>query len=380
MSRRLVPVLYSVLILTSCSRSSPEPAASAAPAGRGGAGAPVAVTTTAVVAKPMAVLVRAVGNVEASSSVDVRSQVTGELLSVGFSEGQEVAAGQLLFTIDPRAFDASVKQAQATLQKDIAQAKNADADLARYANLLSRGLVSQADYDVRAASAGAFQAAIAADTAAVENATLQLQNTRIKAPVSGRTGALLVHVGALVRAADATPLVVINQMSPVLVAFAVPARQLPRLRADQARGALAVEAQATDTPKPSRGTVTFVDNAIDPSTDTIRLKAIFPNGDRRLWPGQFVDVVVRMSVEPRAIVVPDAAVQPGQQGPFVYVVRADQTVEARPITVAWSEATETVVQSGVQPGETVVTDGQLRLTPGARVSVKTGPGQAKGSK
>jgi multidrug efflux system membrane fusion protein len=319
----------------------------------------------------MTVKLRSVGNVEASSTVEVRPQVSGELLSVDFTEGQDVRQGQLLFTIDPRAFDAALKQAEAALDRDTAQAKNLEAQHTRLANLLKQGLVSQADYDSAAASAAAMQASIAAGRAAVETARLQRQYTRITAPVGGRTGALLVHPGSLVRANDAAPLVVINRLNPAFVSFSVPARLLPRLRRGDSERALGVEAApAGGTEGTSTGTVTFVDNAVDPSTDTIRLKATFPNTDRRLWPGAFVDVTLQLSVDQQATVVPSKAVQPSQQGEFVFVVRSDQTVEARSVKVAWTDGDEAVIETGVKAGETVVTDGQLRLTPGARITVK----------
>ena len=216
-----------------------------------------------------------------------------------------------------------------------------------------------------------MQASIAAGRATVENARLQRQNTRIVSPVSGRTGALLVHRGAIVRANDTVPLVVINQLSPAFVSFSVPARMLPRIRRGDTQKALGVEAApAGAADGTSSGTVTFIDNAVDPATDTIRLKATFANQDRRLWPGAFVDVTLQLSIEPQAKVIPAKAVQPSQQGEFVFVVRQDQTVEARTVKIAWTEGDDAVVESGVNAGETVVTDGQLRLTPGARITVK----------
>jgi multidrug efflux system membrane fusion protein len=365
-----------ILLLTSCSKPVADASVAAAARGRGaGSGGAVPVSTALVVEKAMAVNVQAVGNVEASSTVDVRSQVMGELTSVAFNEGQDVAAGQVLFTIDPRSFEAALRQAEAALARDTAQAKNAEGQRARYADLLKGGLMSRADYDTQAASAAALLAATAVDAAQVETAALQLQFTRIKAPVSGRTGALLVHPGSIVRASDTSPLVVVNQMSPVFVSFAVPARLLPRVRTDQARAALTVRAATSGgLDAPSEGTVSFIDNAVDPATDTIRLKATFENRGHRLWPGAFVDVTLRLSVEAHAIVVPDAAVQAGQQGHYVYVVTADRTVEVRPVTVAWTEGVEAVIRDGVRPGETVVIDGQSRLTPGAPVSIKGGPG------
>lgn len=365
------------LMLTSCSPGNPS--AAPAPAGRGaGPGAPVTISAALVADKPMTVRLRTVGNVEPASTVEIRSQVTGELMSVGFAEGHDVSAGQVLFTIDPRPFEATVRQVEAALARDTALAKNAEAQRARYADLAKQGLVSQAEYDAVVASAASLQATIAADAAQLENARLQLQYTKITARVSGRTGALLAHRGSLVRANDAAPLVVINEIAPVFVSFAVAARVLPELRAEQARGALAVQATAPDNPEAaSDGTVTFIDNTVDPASDTIRLKAKFDNRDRRLWPGTFVDVALRLSVRPHAIVVRAVAVQPGQQGPFVYVVKEDQTVEARQVVIAWTDGPETVIDRGVQPGEMVVTDGHLRLAPGMRVVVKPAVEQQK---
>jgi len=361
-----------VLALASaCGRGMPNGTAAPADGGRGEGAAPVAVTTALVLQKPMAVKLRSVGNVEASSTVEVRSQVSGELLSVDFSEGQDVRQGQLLFTIDPRVFEATLKQAEAALARDTAQAMNLEAQHTRLTNLLKQGLVSRADYDAAAASAAAMHASIEAGKAAVENARIQRQNTRITAPVTGRTGALLVHRGALVRANDATPLVVINRLSPAFVSFAVPARMLPRLRRGDTGRALGVEASpAGASDSSSTGTVTFIDNAVDPATDTIRLKATFLNNDRRLWPGAFVDVTLQLSVDQQAKVIPAKAVQPSQQGEFVFVVKGDQTVEARQVKVAWIDGDDAVIETGVTAGETVVTDGQLRLTPGARITVK----------
>jgi membrane fusion protein, multidrug efflux system len=360
-----------LLFVSGCNRGTQSATAAPADGGRGRDAAAVAVSTAPVVTKAMAVKLRSVGNVEASSTVEVRSQVSGELMSVDFAEGQDVRQGQLLFTIDPRVFEATLLQAEAALARDTAQSKNLEAQHARLTNLLKQGLVSQADYDAAAASAAAMQASIAAGKAAVENARLQRQNTRIAAPVAGRTGALLVHRGALVRANDATPLVVINRLSPAFVSFAVPARMLPRLRRGDTQRALGVEASpAGAADGASTGTVTFIDNSVDPATDTIRLKATFPNTDRRLWPGAFVDVTLQLSVDQHAKVIPAKAVQPSQQGDFVFVVRPDQTVETRPVKVAWTEGDEAVIETGLNAGETVVTDGQLRLTPGARITVK----------
>ena len=348
-----------------------DSSANAATTGGGSNGAPaVPVVTALVIEKSMSVNLRAVGNAEAASTVEVRSQVTGALLTVGFTEGDDVKAGQLLFSLDARPFEVALRQAEAALARDTAQAKNAEAQRARLADLFERGLTSRAEFESAAASAAALTAATGVDAAQVESARLNLQYTKIAAPVSGRTGALLVHPGALVRPADVSPLVVINQISPVYVSFAVPARSLGAIRAEGRGHTMRVEAVITGSAAKAEGTVSFIDNTVDSGSDTVRLKATFPNADRRLWPGQLVEVTLQLAVEPHAIVAPANAVQPSQQGAFCYVVKSDQTVEARPVTIARTDGDWAVVASGLKPGETVVTDGQLRLTPGARVSVK----------
>jgi multidrug efflux system membrane fusion protein len=369
---RTAPMVLLAFAAAAAGCSSQSAGTPAAGGGRGGGPAAIPVATATVVEKPMAVNVRAVGNVEPSSFIDVRSQVTGELLSVEFEEGQDVAAGQLLFTIDPRPFEVALQQAQAQLARDTAQAEGAKVQLRRSNDLLARGLVAQSDNDATSTQVASLDALVASDTAQVDNAKLQLQYTKILAPVSGRTGALLVHRGSLVRTTDTSPLVVINTISPAFVSFAVPARLVSQIRQESARGHLTVRATPTgNTDSPETGSVSFIDNAVDQTTDTIRLKATFPNENRRLWPGAFADVVLQLSVEPHAIVVPDAAVQASQQGNFVYVMKADHTVEVRPVAIAWTDSGESVVQNGVRPGEVVVTDGQLRLTAGAHVTVKS---------
>jgi multidrug efflux system membrane fusion protein len=294
------------------------------------------------------------------------------VLTVNFTEGQDVTAGQLLFTIDPRPFELAVRQAEATLGKDTGQSKTAEAQRTRYTNLLKNGLVSQSDFDTIAAQANALLSAISGDTVLVENAKLQLQYTRIAAPISGRTGALQVHQGSLVRTGDVAPLVVINQLTPVRVTFSLPASTLPQIRAGQARGPLQTEATATgDTGDTvTTGSLTFIDNAVDPTTAAIKLKATFANQDRKLWPGEFVQVRLRLAVDAHAIVVPASAVQNGTQGQFVYVVAPNKTVALKVVKVGRSDGDNVVIVEGLQAGEEVVTDGQLRLTPGARISVK----------
>jgi multidrug efflux system membrane fusion protein len=328
--------------------------------------------------RAMPVSVGAVGTVEASSTVDIRAQVS----AIHFREGQDVQQGAPLFSLDQRPFRAALQQAEAVLARDTAQAANAQGQLKRATDLFNRGLIPRDQYDTQAANANALEATLAADRAAVENARLNLQYAAIRAPIPGRTGALNVHVGDLVRANDSTALVVINQLSPVFVAFSVPGRLLADVRRYQAMKPLIATvrpsggqttAGAADPPATDgeEGAVTFIDNAVDPTTGTIKLKATFPNRNRALWPGLFVQVQLTLKTDPAALVVPAVAVQTGQQGPFVYVVKADRTVEVRPVRLDRQVGNDAVIAQGLAAGEQVVTDGQLRLTPGARVTVKS---------
>jgi multidrug efflux system membrane fusion protein len=295
---------------------------------------------------------------------------------VNFREGDEVTKGQVLFTLDRRPLEGALQQAEATLERDTAQANQAKSTAARFQDLQARGIATREQADQSRTSAAALEATLQADRAAVENAKVQLQYATIAAPISGRTGALIVHEGNLVRANDTTPLVVINQVAPVYVSFGVPETRLPELRRYLGQGAVRVEATPPGETAASSGRITFIDNAVDSTTGQIRIKASFPNTDHRLWPGQFVNVSVLLSTEPNAIVVPTAAVQPGQQGDYVFVIKPDLTAEMRPIEVARQNADAAVVESGLKPGEIVVTDGQLRLVPGTKVSIKSGPGTA----
>jgi multidrug efflux system membrane fusion protein len=344
--------------------------------GRGAVGA-VPVTVATVVEKALAQTVGAIGTVEALSSVDIRAQVTGQLIEVLFKEGQDVTAGQPLFRLDPRPFEAALRQAEAILAKDKATASRAEAEVVRNGDLLKRGLIPRDQYDALVASSTSLQATLAADAADVETAKLQLQYTSIDAPIPGRTGALMAHKGDLVRANDTTSLVVINQVAPIYVSFAVPARLLPDIRKYNTAGALELEARSSGTSQPpSVGAVSFIDNAVDATTGTIRLKGTFPNRDLRLWPGLFVDVTMRLTIDAHAIVAPSEAVQAGQQGQYVYLVKPDKTVEARTVIVSRTEGGLSVIGSGLQTGDQVVTDGQLRLAPGTRVTIK--PAAEKG--
>ena len=351
---------------------------SAGAGGRAG-GAPVPVTVATVERKSMPLEIRVIGSAEAYSTVAIRSQTTGQLIAVNFAEGDEVRQGQVLFQLDRRPLEAALQQAEANLARDLAQAKNAEVQATRFAQLVERGIAPREQADTALTAVSAMNATVEADRAAVENAKVQLQYATITAPIAGRTGALLVNSGNLVRANDASPLVTINQVAPVSVSFAIPESRLADLNRYQARGSLQVTATPPNEDVPSTGRIAFVDNAVDQNTGTIRIKATFPNTDRRLWPGQYVNVVVTLTTDPQAIVVPSTAVQAGQQGPYVFKVTGEQTVEMQPVTVARTRGAETVIASGVQPGETVVTDGHLRLVPGARISAKAPPAPPAGS-
>ncbi|PWT85268.1 MAG: efflux RND transporter periplasmic adaptor subunit [Blastocatellia bacterium] len=356
---------------TACSGGEASNASQPAGGGRGGGQGPVPVTVASVVQKSMPIEIRVIGTAEPYSTVAVRAQTTGQLTAVNFTEGDDVQKGQVLFSLDRRPLEAALQQAEANLQRDLAQAANAESQAKRYQDLAERGIATREQLETSRTGAAALSAAVEADRAAVENAKVQLEYATIDAPLSGRTGALMVHEGNLVRANDTTPLVVINQVSPIFVSFAIPESQLPDLKRYMAQGSLRVEASPPNDEGPgSTGRITFVDNTVDPTTGTIRIKGTFTNDNRRLWPGQFVNVTVRLTADPNAIVAPTAAIQTGQQGTYVYIVKPDKSVDLQTVTVARSSGTDSVIQTGLKPGDTVVTDGHLRLVPGSHVSVK----------
>jgi membrane fusion protein, multidrug efflux system len=374
--------------------------------GRGRAGdAGVAPVVTAKVSeRDVPVDIAAIGNIEAYAAISVRSQVTGQLTDVSFREGDFVSKGQQLFTLDRRPFEAALAQAEANLTRDKALLAQAEAQLSRDAataeyqqltaerqnQLRDRGIISKDQAEQTAAQADATAAVVKADRAniesakaqlaaqqaAVDNARVQLEYTVMRSPIDGRTGSLSVKVGSLI-AANQTELTTIARVQPVFVTFTIPAVHLPTVKKHMAEGTLPVTAVPQDADaQPASGALTFVDNAVDVTTDTIKLKATLPNPDRRLWPGQFARVTLRLSTLSHATVVPSQAVQTGQDGQYVFVVKPDSTVEQRPITVTQRVADDIVVDKGVKPGEVVVTEGQLRLEPGSRVTtdVNAAPG------
>ena len=331
----------------------------------------VPVTVVTAVQKIMPVQVEAVGTVEPYSTVSIRSQVTGAITKVHFKEGQDVKEGDLLFTVDTRPFEATLKQAEANLAKDMAMLANAREQSRRYAELVKKQYVSQEQYDQIKTNADAIEATVEADKANVENAKVQLSYCRIYSPVTGRTGTLLVNEGNVVRTNDATPLVIINQISPIYVTCTLPEQNLPEVKRRLASGKLTVQAVMPENEQqPEAGDLSFVDNSVDRTTGTIKMKGTFRNTDRRLWPGQFVKAVLKLT-DQDAIVVPSEAVQTGQQGQHVFVVRGDSAVDVRPVVVGRSINGESVVDQGLKAGERVVTDGQFLLGPGSRIQVKT---------
>ena len=287
--------------------------------------AAVPVTVAPVIQKDMPLEISVIGTVEAYATVAVRAQITGELTSVDFQQGEDVKAGQVLFTLDRRPLESALHQAEANLARDSAQADQARVSAQRTQDLADRGLVPREQVDQTRASATALAATVAADRAAVENANVQLQYATIRAPIAGRTGTLMVDAGNLVRENDQTPLAIINQVTPTYVSFAIPEALLPDFKRYMAKRPLRVEATPpNDEERAAAGLITFVDNAVDQTTGTIKIKGTFPNQDRRLWPGQFVNVVVTLANDPGAIVVPSAAVQTGPQGQYVFVVTKDR--------------------------------------------------------
>ena len=342
-------------------------------AGKGRGQQVVPVLAAKAVAKTMPVRLRAIGHVEPIQTVSVRPRVGGELTKVWFQEGQNVKAGDTLFSIDPRPYDAALKQAEAELAKDQALLRKAQADVARYAELVKKDFVTKEQYDLILANAESLKAGVAADEASIERARLDREFCTITAPIAGRTGDLMVKAGNLVKAGDDKALVVIHQIRPIYVVFTATAEFLPEL-VSRPEGTIKVFAQPNDDPAgPHEGTLTFMDNMIDRASSTVMLKATFPNEKETLWPGLFVDVRAVLREEPDRIVVPTTAVQTGQQGQFVFVIKDDATVDMRTVKVARMVDQESVVEDGLAAGESVVVDAEFRrLVPASRVEVQTG--------
>jgi multidrug efflux system membrane fusion protein len=323
--------------------------------------------------KDVPLQLKTIGNAEAYNSVQVKALVGGEVEGVYFQEGQDVRQGDVLFKIDPRPYEAALKQAEGALARDLAQARNAEEQAKRYAILVQKDYVPREQYDQLRANADALAAGVEADKANVEAARLNLSYCTIKSPINGRAGAVLVNAGNVIKANDIV-LTTINQIKPMYVAFSIPEQNLANVKRYAARHELRVDAVITgDEKQPVQGELTFIDNAVNTATGTIKLKGTFPNRDHRLWPGQFVDVILTLTTERNRVVIPTAAVQTGQQGQYVFVIKSDGTVELRSVKAERSFDGSTIVESGVTSGEKVVTDGQLRLVAGAKVEIKTSP-------
>jgi len=360
--RHLAALVSVVLLAASCGAKDRK---TAAPPG-------IPVTAGVVEKKDVPLEAVAVGHVDAFSTVAVRTRVGGEVTSVGFREGQDVKQGDLLFEIDRRPYQAALAEAEANLERDRARAREADQNLNRYAELVKKDYVTQEQFSQATANADALKATVKADDAAVETARLNVSYCLIAAPISGRTGGLLVHAGNMIKANDDRALVVINQIEPIYVTFSLPEAFLADVKKRAAAGALMVSALPNGPDlTPSEGTLSFIDNTVDTTTGTINLKATFENHDRALWPGQFTNVSLTLATDANAVVAPTPAVQAGQLGTYVYVIKPDDTVEARTVVVRRTWQQWSVIDKGLSPGERVVTDGQLRLAPGARVAVRT---------
>lgn len=364
----LCAIAVGILLLGGCTK---KPAAKRPPKAEGNPGVPV--TVAMAEQKTTAVEVENPGEVEAYASVELRAQVTGVLTDVHFTEGQMVKKGDPLLSIDPRQPQAALKMAQANLERDEAQLRNAEREAARQTQLFQKGFVSQDELDKSTTAVDMGRAAVSADKAAIEDTSLQLDYCSIRSPIDGRTGSLHVQQGNLIRANDIS-VVTIKQIDPIYVGFPVLEQHLPAIRKAMATEELDVRVvQPYENVEPLHGALSFVDNAVAADTRMIRLRATFANKEHRLWPGQYVKVVLTIDREPNSVVVPSQSVQTGQKNnPFVYVVKADQTVEARAVTVRRAAGSEAVVE-GIKAGEVVVTDGQLRLVPGAKVQVKDAP-------
>ena len=334
-----------------------------------GKGAPLFVKSAKAVAKPMPVLIEAVGSVEPEHSVQVRAQVSGVLQSVLFKEGDKVKAGQQLFQIDPRTFEALYRQSQAQLARDEAQLENAKVQRDRLEPLLKREFITRQEFDVAVTSTKSLEATVAADRALLEQARIQLDFTRIQAPIGGRTGSLAIKPGNLVpTAGGGVPLVTINSTDPMLVSFSIPERQLEEIRRYQYEKDMRIEIMTDRSgPAAAEGKLVFIDNTVTPQTGTVVLKTRVMNRDENLWPGQFVNVRIILRIEAEAVVVPEAAVQPGQDGSFVYLIDPANKVVVQPVKVSRQIGNEVVIAAGVKPGDQVITEIPQALEPGATV-------------
>ena len=332
--------------------------------------ATIPVTVAAVMQQSVPERIQAIGNVEAYSTVALKARVDGQILEVNFKDGMEVKKGAVLFKIDSRPFEATLRQAEANLLRDTAQKNQTRSQERRYQELLEKNFVSKEAYAQIRTNADSADASALASKAAVENARLQLEYCTIRSPIDGFVGKVMLQMGNMVKANDTNPLVVINQVRPIYVNFAVPEQNLSRIRSYMSKGPLTVDALPPNSNQTAAsGTLIFVDNAVDSSTGTIKLRGVFPNKDNALWPGQYVSASLKLYEQKDALVVPSQSIQNGPAGQYVYVVKSDMTTEIRKIEVGRSDRTDTIITKGLQKGERVVVKGQLRLTPGAKVTI-----------
>jgi multidrug efflux system membrane fusion protein len=353
-------MIFAALLVAGCSKKVEKPRPK-----------PAALVVTDVSSqRDVPLLLKAIGTMEASESVTIKTQISGEITRVSFREGQEVQKGALLFQLDPRIYLAAVKKAEASLARNKVVVENARKDYERYSQLVREGIVTQEQaegYRTRSESAAAD---FAADQANLENARAQLAYCTITAPISGTLGVLAVDRGNVVKANE-TALVTINRISPLHVSFTIPEKELSAVVRQMSAGRLVVEAEVPGANGfREKGMVSFVDNTVDPTTGTIKLKGIFDNRQKRLWPGQFVNLSILLSMKKNAVVVPSQALQTGQKGVFVFVVKSDATAEIRPVVTGPSTEGLTVIEQGLKAGEQIVIDGQMRVVPGAKVEVK----------
>jgi membrane fusion protein, multidrug efflux system len=336
----------------------------------------VPVTVAVAIRKDVPVQIKAIGNIEPYNSVAIKSQVNGQIARVHFQDGSDVQKGALLITLDPESYEAALHQSEAALAKDLAQAKFIREQADRYELMLKDGIVTRDQYDQFRANADSAAATVASDRAAIRNAKIQLSYCYIRSPISGRTGNLALQPGNLVKANDIS-LVTINQLQPIYATFSIPEKRLAEVKKAMAGGQLKIDASIPNDPASREsGTISFLDNAVNAATGTIKLKGVFANSSRKLWPGQFVDLVMTLASRQNAVVVPTQAIQVGQDGQFVYVVQPDKTVAMRPVTVGAEQAGESIIDKGLAPGETVVITGQLRLTPGATIELPSSQPEA----
>jgi len=375
-----VLALVALFSLSGCENKQPGQAA-----GSGGR-PPAPVVVASVEQRDIPVQISAIGNVEAYQTVQIRSQVNGQIQKIFFKEGEDVREGQPLFQLDKRPFQADLEKAIGQMKHDQATAENSRIQADRYSGLEKQGIVSHEQAEQLRAQAKADASAVEADKAAVDAARVQLQYTDIVAPINARTGVLMINLGNLVKANDTPYLLQLNQVTPIYVTFSVPEANLDRVRQHFSSGQLKVLAYPKGRPEsPAEGRLTFIDNGVDTTTGMLKLKGTFQNGDRRLWPGEFVDVALVLSTQKNVVVVPTKAIQTGQQGEYVYVVRTDSTAESRPVRTAGAYQNLTLISDGLKTGEQVIVNGQLRVAPNAKVVVQstlpgtqTGPAPANG--